>query len=69
MLEDARCLNYASPEFSLSIVSDRVLTSSIPSAKIPERETVLRIMKSRSTLTAIINASEKAIELDDPRRS
>jgi len=66
MLEGVRYLNYVNPEFSLSIVNDKVLRPSIPGAKVPEKETILKAIKSHSALTVVVNASEEAIRLGNP---
>ncbi len=66
MLEGVRYLNYVNPEFSLSIVNDKVLRPSIPGAKVPEKETMLKTIKSHSALTVVVNASEEAIKLGNP---
>lgn len=66
MLEGARYLSYVNPEFSLSIVNDKVLRPSIPGAKVPEKETMLKAIKSHSALAVVVNASEEAIKLGNP---
>jgi len=66
ILEGIRYLNYINPEYSLSIVNDKMLRPSIPGVKVPEKDVMLKVMRSHSAITAIVDASEEAVKLGNP---
>ena len=66
LIEAARYANYLRVKDSIAIINDKLIRPSIPKVKVPDRSTLLNIIRSRTNRVYVVNASEEALKRGSP---